>query len=300
MAIYFAKFGWDDITIAFPVNIRQINDINKLAKKIKLNLLIESFETLNFLKDNLKSPVNIWLKIDTGNNRTGINWDDEPFISKMIREIKKTTNMKFIGLLTHAGHTYKAKSKQEIEGIYEDTYLKLKNIQERLFLQGFSSVKLSIGDTPGCSIVKDFRGVDEIRPGNFVFYDVMQLKLGSCQEEDIAIGLFCPIVAKHIERNELIIHGGAIHLSKDFVLQEDNSKCFGLVALPTENGWGKILEQTFVSSISQEHGVIKTTNKQLAKLNVGDLVVILPVHSCLTANVMRYYLSLDGEKISIM
>ena len=38
MAKYFAANGWNDITIAFPVNILEIGQINELALKISLNI----------------------------------------------------------------------------------------------------------------------------------------------------------------------------------------------------------------------------------------------------------------------
>ena len=34
MALYFAEHGWNDITIAFPVNLRQIRTINMLARQV--------------------------------------------------------------------------------------------------------------------------------------------------------------------------------------------------------------------------------------------------------------------------
>jgi len=40
MARYFAEAGWKNITLAFPVNIREASQINELAGKIKLNLLL--------------------------------------------------------------------------------------------------------------------------------------------------------------------------------------------------------------------------------------------------------------------
>jgi len=42
MARYFASHGWKDISIAFPVNFAEVDEINELAKTIRLNLLIES------------------------------------------------------------------------------------------------------------------------------------------------------------------------------------------------------------------------------------------------------------------
>ncbi|NHK31026.1 MAG: alanine racemase [Asgard group archaeon] len=295
MAEYFAENGWEDITIAFVVNFNQIKQINSLAEKINLGLLVDSFEAVNFLKENLKASVNIWLKIDTDYHRTGIHWDNEPVISKLIREIKKSDKMKFIGLLTHAGHSYYTKSTCEIKEIYEDTVLKLKDIQERLFLQGFSIVKLSIGNTPVCSVVDDFSDVDEIRPGNFVFYDVSQLTLGSCKEEDIAIAVACPVVAKYSERNEIVIFGGSAHLSKEHILNDDGSKNYGLITLPTEDGWSEKIPNTFIKSISQEHGIIQASNDFIDKTKIGDFLYILPIHSCLTANLHKKYVTLDNE-----
>ena len=59
MANYFAD-DWNDITIAFPTNIRQIGLINSLAKKVTLNLTIENIESIDFLINNLESPVNFF------------------------------------------------------------------------------------------------------------------------------------------------------------------------------------------------------------------------------------------------
>jgi len=53
MAKYFAKHGWKDITIAFPVNLLEIDEINHLASEIKLYLLIESEETAVFLTEKM-------------------------------------------------------------------------------------------------------------------------------------------------------------------------------------------------------------------------------------------------------
>jgi D-serine deaminase-like pyridoxal phosphate-dependent protein len=295
MAEYFAENGWEDITIAFPTNIKQIKQINKLASKIKLGLLVESFETVKFLKENLVSEVDIWIKIDTDYHRSGMHWDNEPDISKLIREIKSSEKMNFIGLLVHAGHAYYAKSTRDIEDIFEDTVVKLKNIQERLFLQGFSVVKLSIGNTPVCSIVESFVGVNEIRPGNFVFYDLIQLKLGACKEEEIAIAVACPVVAKHPERNEIVIYGGAIHLSKEYLPYDEKTRHYGLVTKPSKKGWGKIIPEVYIKSLSQEHGIIYAPNEFINSLKIGDLLYILPIHSCLTANLLKKYVTIDGE-----
>jgi len=296
MANYFAGNGWEDITIAIPTNLRQVRQIDSLASQIQLNIVLESQEVARELDGFLSSKINAWLKIDAGYHRTGIPWNDLDRISILASTIEKSNNIDLAGLLTHAGRTYGAGSRERISELFQETNHRLRSIQSELLKRGLK-VKISVGDTPGCSIVEDFGGVDEIRPGNFVFFDISQLRFGSCTEEDIAVGVACPVIAKHPDREQLIIYGGAIHLSKESLRQENGSEIFGAVCVPDANGWSSIFENSFVSSISQEHGIVNADEHLFDSVDVGDLLIILPVHSCLTANLLGEYTTLDSHRI---
>jgi D-serine deaminase-like pyridoxal phosphate-dependent protein len=291
MASYFAQNGWEDITIAVLVNPLEIDSINQLAKTcfLDLNLLVDSRELVVILNKELIHPVKLWVKIDTGYHRTGISWDQKDDVLGVAKEIKRSPRLHFKGLLTHAGHAYKAASDLEIKEIYEDTVSKMNTVRKYLEENGFSNVEISIGDTPTCSIVREFYGIDEVRCGNFVFYDVMQLYLGTCKEEDIAAAVACPVIARYPQRNEIVIYGGAVHLSKESIIGKNNQKIFGLVALPGQDNqeWGPIIKDTYVSVLTQEHGIIKADNEFIKQINVGDILMILPVHSCLAANLLK-------------
>jgi D-serine deaminase-like pyridoxal phosphate-dependent protein len=143
---------------------------------------------------------------------------------------------------------------------------------------------ISIGDTPTCSLMTNFNDIDEIRPGNFVYYDLIMLNKGVCTLDEISSKVFCPIVDINPERDELVIHGGAIHFSKEFV-EIENKKVFGKAIRHI----GKEISESdeYVVSLSQEHGIIKITNTDIKQYNIGDLLEIIPVHSCLTANLMK-------------
>ena len=296
MAEYFAKAGWTNILIAFPANILEINRINKLAAKINLSLTLESKETADFLHQNLKHKAGVYLKIDTGYHRTGIPFDNDEEIQTVVKRVQSIPNLKFTGLLTHAGNTYHAKSRDEIILIHHDSISKLSDLKRR-FKNETTNPIISIGDTPSCSIATDFTGVDEIRPGNFIFYDVMQNQLGSCNLKDIAVIMACPVVAKHADRNEIVIYGGAVHLSKEYIIDKENKRTYGMVVNIDQVGWSDPIDNTYVSAISQEHGIIKTTKAFIDKTKVGDILGILPVHSCLTAHQMNKYLTIDGKRI---
>ncbi len=297
MANYFASNGWKDITIAFPVNILEMDAINDLLDKANIGLLVLSKDVVEFLNRSVKKPVDIWIKIDVGAKRTGIPWNNFESILELAREIERAERLNFMGLLTHAGHSYKARARNEIIQVYQDSVKKMNQIRELLENNLRKKIKVSVGDTPTCSVVENFTEVDEIRPGNFVFYDIMQNELQSCRENDIAIAVACPVVAKHPDRNEIILYGGAIHLSKDFLMKEDGTKIFGYIAFLKKNGWGPIIKNSYVSALYQEHGVLKVENEIFDKIKIGDIITVLPVHSCLTVDLMKKYITLEGRII---
>ncbi len=299
MAEYFAAAGWKDITIAFPLNILEIENINKLIKSAKINLLVENTEVVHFLQTHLAAPVDVWLKIDTGYNRTGLEANDFGLIDAVVNTTIGSAKTKLKGFLTHTGQTYQANSIDEIMRRHFDSLLKLKNLRNR-YAGTYGDLEISMGDTPAATVCDHYNGVDELRPGNFVFYDLMQQNHGVCRFEDIAVKMVCPVVAIHPSRNEVVIHGGAVHFSKDYILNTDGKKMFGRIIIEKEGKMVLMDTMNYLSALSQEHGILKVAQSQLPHFYVGQLVEVYPVHSCLTANLMGHYYTTTGERIEMM
>ncbi|MTI32037.1 alanine racemase [Xanthovirga aplysinae] len=297
MALYFMEGGWNDITVAFPVNILEIEKINQLASQIKLNLIAVNVESIRYLSQNLKHPLNVFLKIDVGYHRTGILPNDRKLIDDTLKESKESKNITFSGFLGHAGHSYAAKGDKQIEKVHLQS-LSIKKELKAQYESEYPNLMISLGDTPTCSRMDNFQGVDEIRPGNFAFYDLAQWSIGSCDINQIAVAMACPIVAKHSDRNEIIIYGGGVHFSKDRVYNEALGKDFYGFAVPLENNHWKLPDQkSYLSKISQEHGTIKASKEFFNSHEVGDIIGVIPIHSCMTADCMKSYLSTKGERI---
>lgn len=297
MASYFANDGWNDITLAFPTNIRQIDRINEIAKNITLNILVESEYTIQFLSDHLEANVNAYIKIDVGTRRTGIPIGDSRTLTSLISKIKEGNHLSFKGFVMHAGHTYSARSKEDIQDLHQTYISKVSELAKEFG----TDLIYSVGDTPSCSIAQDFGLANEIRPGNFIFYDVMQEIIGSCSLGDIAVCLACPIVAKNEDRSELLVHGGGVHLSKDRMNHPSLKNVFyGYLAYIDHDGWSVLPKDNYVSKLSQEHGTVQVTRQVYDSYSIGDLIGVLPIHSCMTANLMKQYQTLDGTSIPMM
>jgi len=70
--------------------------------------------------------------------------------------------------------------------------------------------------------------------------------------------------------------------------------------LPEKNNWGPIQKKMNLISLSQEHGIVSVPKDIQKQFKVGDILYILPVHSCMTANLMKRYYTLDGKEIRMM
>lgn len=274
MAMYFAD-RWKDIMVAVPVNPGAIDTINELAVKVELGLLFENLEAVHAVSAELKHPVNGFVKIDTGYHRAGILAEDLEAIAQIVNAMQGD-KINHRGFVAHAGHSYDCRGVKEIMEMHQASIREFNKV-----ISHFGPDHIySYGDTPSCSVAEQFEGVNELRPGNFVFYDLAQVQIGSCKAEDIAVAMECPIIGLHPERNEILIHGGSVHFSKD-VMEVDGVQRYGLVVAQN----GETLETPVnLFSLSQEHGKIRGNSEFFSQAGIGDVLTILPVHSCLTAD----------------
>ncbi len=79
---------------------------------------------------------------------------------------------------------------------------------------------------------------------------------------------------------------------------------YGAVVQLQDGGWSEPIPDAWLRSLSQEHGVIRAAklawDRDLGGVQVGDLLGVLPVHSCLTADLLREYRTVAGERVKMM
>ncbi|MCW9708306.1 alanine racemase [Fodinibius salsisoli] len=296
MASFFAQQGWSDITIAFPCNLREVEAINQLAEEVDLTLLVNAPETAQRLQKELASPVSVYIELDTGSERTGLPTTNITGIEKLIAIFEDSDVLQWKGFYSHPGHSYSARSVEDIRRIHQSVLDRINTLKSALNMNA-DVYEICIGDTPCCSKGTDFSGIDAISPGNFVFYDLMQAQIGSCASSDIATAVACPIVDRYPDRRQIAIYGGAIHFSKESI-EMDGIAHYGLVAKPADQGWSKLDKGTYLAGLSQEHGIVQCSPASFEQFQIGDVVTVLPVHSCLTAQLLGEYQLPSGQKIS--
>ena len=293
-AEHFAAHGFRDITYAVPIapTLEKLQRVESLAARLeRLSLLVDTEETVRALEEfasSRRTTLDVFLKVDCGYHRAGVD-PESPYSVRLAIDLARSESLRFQGLLTHAGHSYNARDVEEIRRIAAEEAGSLTRFRALLASEGLGEAVRSIGSTPTASVVDRFTECDEVRPGNYVFFDAFQSVIGSCTRADCAVSVLTTVVGSYPDRGALIVDAGALALSKDV----------GPDHIDPRFGYGLVCDLELrplpmrLIALSQEHGKIETS----MTLPTGTRLRIIPNHSCLTAAMYDAYQVVDGGEI---
>jgi D-serine deaminase-like pyridoxal phosphate-dependent protein len=289
----FAAAGFTDLVWAFPLPLVYTSRVLAMSDDITLGVVIDGDEALRYLETAARmrgKKQHVWLKVDCGYHRAGVE-PSHPLAENLIRRLNSSDSLVFDGILSHSGYAYSARSREEILTYANRERSVMVDFAQRMRQLGYRIPAVSIGSTPAMSVVEDLTGIDEIRPGNYVFYDLTQVMIGSCTVADCALTVLASVISHQAGASHAVTDAGALALSKDP----------GATHLGSPPIMGRIFEdyerkclhpEIALGSLSQEHGKIVADDPSVlaATLEVGDRIRILEHHSCLTAaNFDRYW-----------
>ena len=296
----FAKEGFSDITWAFPLPPLYAVPAAKLATKITFRIVIDSLEAAEHLEkacNVVGASPHVWLKIDCGNHRVGVD-PASKLAEKLVRSLSESKTLLFDGILSHSGHAYYANSRKEILKVADQERDVMVEFAGRMRQTGYRVPEVSIGSTPSMSVIEDLGGVAEVRPGNYCFYDRTMLDLGVCGTEDCAVSVIASVISHQQGASYFVIDAGALALSKDLGASHVH-KNPSMGALFEDYCKKRLNQRVALTTLSQEHGKVTANHSSEIEgsFHVGSKVRILENHSCLTvANFDEYYV-VRGDEI---
>jgi D-serine deaminase-like pyridoxal phosphate-dependent protein len=287
--------GFRDVTLAVPLAASRADQAVQLRRDLdRLGVLLDHPDTLAELErvsQKRRVRMEVLLKVDCGYHRAGVDPGSELAVS-MVRRLAGSDWLEFGGILTHAGHAYACDSAEAVRDVARQEREVMVGFADRLRSAGLDVPCVSVGSTPTACVADDLTGVDEIRPGNYTFFDAFQAGLGICDLTDVAFSVLTTVVGRYPHRDALVVDAGALALSKD---AGSGRGGYG-VACSADGQW--IWSDLRVDSLSQEHGVlIATDGLGPSDHPVGEKLRILPNHSCLAAALHDRYHVVQDEAV---
>lgn len=290
----FIEGGFESITVARPVISPSKWDRLLSAAKAQgtdVRVVTDSKEGIQVAGERAAAhelTIGLFLKIDVGLHRCGLLPDD-PRIRELAGMIHDHANLEFRGILSHAGHVYGSKSRAEAAEVAEAERRTMVAVRDALQSDGLPVREVSVGATPAVLATERFDGITEIRPGNYIFLDLLPVRVGVARVADVALTVLATVISSN-ERYFVTDAGSKTLTSDTGVHGMAGNQGFGL-AYPA-SGFLEPDSEMIVEKVSEEHGMVGRNGLDLA---IGSKIRVVPVHSCPVANLARSYAVLTPD-----
>jgi D-serine deaminase-like pyridoxal phosphate-dependent protein len=294
-ARFFLQGGSPSVTVAYPVVApEKVRRLLAAAREAEVRLTVDSelgAEVLGRAAAESGGTLPIFLKVDVGFHRCGLERDD-PRLPALAEKIARHPGLSFRGLLSHAGQAYAAESAAQVAEIAEQERRILLAVRDDLEARGIEVREISVGSTPTVLAARDFDGITEIRPGNYVFMDRAPVGLGLVSLEEVALFVVSTVVSRN-DRYFILDAGSKVLSSDRGGHGAQGMSGFGL-AWPLGDGPSLATALT-LEKLSEEHGWVARDGRDLP---LGSRVRILPNHSCVVANLAEALVICDGARVA--
>jgi D-serine deaminase-like pyridoxal phosphate-dependent protein len=284
----FANAGIDDICIAYPVvgevKWQRVAALAKTGASVTVNCdSQDAARGLSKAAAKAGITINVHIDIDSGLHRGGIPCEDELAIRQLADDIRSLPGLELAGITTYRSTGFPGAPSPADAGHAEGRLLV--EVADRLRAKGIRVAEVAAGSTPTGKWVAEVPGITEVRAGNYVFNDLMQLDHGIASEDQLALSVLCTVVSKHAG-GHLTIDGGTKTFSGD-------AGGVGTGRAAPANIARAVDRKVFVERLNEEHGVARTEED----VKLGEKVRFFPYHACTCANLSDEIIGFRGERV---
>jgi D-serine deaminase-like pyridoxal phosphate-dependent protein len=270
----YAAAGFDDLLVCYPVvGPLKLARLAVLARSVTVSTVVDDAGAARDLSAAMTAAgvrLDVLLKLDVGMHRVGAAPGE---VGQLAAAVAGLPGLRLRGVCIHEGSVYGEADPARRRAVGRDQVQRLVATAERLRGHGLPIDVVSCGSTPSMPDVIDIDGLTEVRPGNYVFYDAMQVALGVVEAERCALTVLTTVVSRG-GADHGVLDAGAKTLSLDR----------GAHGLSLLSGYGQIIgrDDVRLASLSEEHGWL--TLSEEAPLSVGERLRVLPNHACPVVN----------------
>lgn len=287
-AEYFSGHGINDILYAVGITPQKLDQVAKLnAAGAAVKVITDDLDMARAIAAH-PGRMQALIEIDCGEMRGGIAADDES-----LEAIGQALGGRLAGIMTHAGHSYSARSVAQMADIAEAERTAALTATRRLRAAGLECPMVSVGSSPTALHARALGGVTETRPGVYMFGDLFQAEIGTVEPDGIAVTVLASVIGRRPAERRIVIDAGGMALSKDRSTE----------AAPHDFGFGLVLDMlgrrsygnSLVARANQEHGVVNLDPAAtVPDFRIGDRVRVAPNHTCMTSAAHDRYFVVDG------
>jgi D-serine deaminase-like pyridoxal phosphate-dependent protein len=280
----FARAGLEDIRLPYPLHPANADRVVALLDATRLSFIVDDVAVAREWSAKMRAAnreVDVLIKVDVGFHRCGID-PERADAAEVVARVAELPGLRLRGLLSHAGHGYGASSDQEMAAIAAAEARVLSALAASASALGVAVDEISVGATPTARFSLQQDGITEMRPGNYAYYDRTQVGLGAAAWSDCALTVLARVVSTPAP-DRIILDSGSKTLTNDLARGYGSMPGYG--AIFTDLSAEAPEPSLLVERLSEEHATVRVLDGG-ARLRTGDLVRVLPNHSCVVSNLV--------------
>ena len=277
--------GLTDLLIAYPI-VGQVKTqrLASIAERTSLTVSLDSDEAARGISAAMSergTSVGILVELDVGFGRCGVA--DEARALKLAQAVASLPGLDFRGLMFFPGHFGVLPEERSI--LRQQVNEFLDRCLDTFERAGLPIRVVSGGSTPSRYESDRFHGVNEVRPGTYIFNDRNTVGVSAASFDDCALSVLVTVVSTSVS-NHAVIDGGSKTFSSDRYQAEDG------------RGFGFIKEDPAaeIERFSEEHGHINLSRSD-RKYSVGERLMVIPNHVCSTVNLHDEIYGVKGDRV---
>ncbi len=280
--------GTPDLLVAYPViGTSKLRRLMNVARQTQVTVALDSLAAARQLSDAARAEqttVGVLVEADVGLGRCGVTVGDE--LLALARGVARLPHLTLEGVAFYPGHV--KSSGEESRRALDQLAATVQQIVDSFQAAGLPLKILSGGSTPLLFYSHRFAGLNEIRPGTYVFNDVNCVRSGVASWDDCAVTVQTTVVST-ARKGYAIIDGG----SKTFT--SDRPIGGGEVT------YGQVTEapEAVFYALNEEHGYLDVRKCQ-RRFEVGDRLRLVPNHVCVTMNMHEKVYGIRGEQVEVV
>jgi D-serine deaminase-like pyridoxal phosphate-dependent protein len=258
----FAAAGFDDIFLAYPVwpSGTKAERIRRLAETARLRVGVDNIAAIEALARAMGDDpdrLQVVVEIDCGARRSGA----PPAVAGDLARAARQRGLVPAGIYTYPGHGSAGPDSRERAA--RDQEAALTSALRSFADCGVTAAVVSAGSTPTVAFSTG-SPITEIRPGEYVFCDLDNTRLGACEEDDIALFVAATVVSDWVP---------------DQVILDVGTKALGREGNP-EKGYGGVAgSKAVLAKLNEYHGFLALPAGE-ARPSVGTVLPVVPNHVC--------------------
>ena len=264
----FADAGFTDIQLPYNiVGARKVRRLAELAKRAKVTVTVDSKAVVDGIAtaaQDVGATIHMMVELVALNKRTGTTPEDA---FELAQHIVNTDNLHFAGVM-----------------IYPSVAAIRDRLQKTLSLLTDADIDVEMVSGGGSGAILESHLIPELtemRVGTYVFWDWGSVNHGWATFDDCAMRIRATIVSAN-EKSRVILDSGSKTVNAETV-----DGLFGYIAE---------YPKARLHQLNEEHGYVDFTACD-SMPKVGDIVHIIPVHTCVVTNLHNQLYGVRGDKI---